>query len=108
MVCHGLSIIVVSSIRLDGTTECFIFKGALTKRIYEVYGDKIWALSLREGDMLTIDDLSSHNSQVAEELLSRRKPKVLLLPAYSPDLNPKEKMRNKVKPLLRRIKAKTA
>ena len=45
-----LSMTIVSSIRLDGTTESFVFEGALTKSIFEVYVQKILAPSLREGD----------------------------------------------------------
>ena len=91
-----LSMTVVSSIRLDGTTESFVFEGSLTKTIFEVYVQKILAPSLREGDIVIMDNLSSHKSQVAEEVIRNRKAKVLFLPAYSPDLNPIEKMfRNK-------------
>lgn len=105
---HVLSMTVVSSIRLDGTTESFVFEGSLTKSIFEVYVQKILAPSLREGDIVIMDNLSSHKSQVAEEEIRRRKAKVLFLPAYSPDLNPIEKMWSKVKQFLRGIKAKTA
>ena len=86
-----LSMTVVSSIRLDGTTESFVFEGSLTKTIFEVYVQKILAPSLREGDIVIMDNLSSHKSQVAEEVIRNRKAKVLFLPAYSPDLNPIEK-----------------
>ena len=102
-----LSMTIVSSIRLDGTTESFVFEGALTKTIFEVYVQKILAPSLREGDIVIMDNLSSHKSQVAEEVIRSRKAKVLFLPAYSPDLNPIEKMWSKVKQLLRGIRAKT-
>ena len=44
----------------------------------------------------------------AEEVIRNRKAEVLFLPAYSPDLNPIEKMWSKVKQLLRGIRAKTA
>ena len=94
-----LSMTVASSIHLDGTTESFVF---------EVYVQKILAPSLREGDIVIMDNLSSHKSQVAEEVIRSRKAKVLFLPAYSPDLNPIEKMWSKVKQLLRGIRAKTA
>lgn len=103
-----LSMTVVSSIRLDGTTESFVFEGSLTKTIFEVYVQKILAPSLREGDIVIMDNLSSHKSQVAEEVIRNRKAKVLFLPAYSPDLNPIEKMWSKVKQLLRGIRAKTS
>lgn len=83
---HVLSMSIVSSIRLDGTTESFVFEGALTKTIFEVYVLKILAPSLREGDIVIMDNLSSHKSRIAEEVIRSRKAEVLFLPAYSPIL----------------------
>lgn len=105
---HVLSMTVISSIRLDGTTESFVFEESPTKRLFEVYAEKILAPSLQEGDIVIMDNLSFHKSQVAEGLIRNRKAKVVFLPAYSPDLNPIEKMWSKVKQLLRGIKATTA
>lgn len=86
-------------------TESFVFDVTFAKRIFEVYIEKILAPSLREGDIVIMDNLSSHKSQVAEKFIRNRKTK---MPAYSPVLNPIEKMLSKVKQLLRGIKAKTA
>lgn len=105
---YVLSMTVESPIRLDGTTESFVFEGTLTKEIFETYVKEILAPSLREGDIVIMDNLSSHKSQVAEEVIRSRNAKVLFLSAYSPDLNPIEKMWSKMKQLLRGIKAKTA
>lgn len=85
---------------LDGTTERFVFEGDLTKRIFEAHIEKILTPSLRDGDIVIMDNLSSHKSKVAEELIRRRKEKVFFLFAHSPDLNPIEKMWSKVKLLL--------
>lgn len=49
----------VSSIRLDETIESLVFKGALTKRIFELYIGKAFALYWREDDIFIMDNLSS-------------------------------------------------
>ena len=79
---YVLSMTVESPIRLDGTTESFVFEGTLTKEIFETYVKEILAPSLREGDIVIMDNLSSHKSQVAEEVIRSRNAKVLFLSAY--------------------------
>ena len=88
---HVLSMTVVFFIHLDGITESFVFEGALTKNIFEkCISKKILAPSLREGDIVIMDNLSSPKSEVAEEVIRSRNAKVLFLPAHSPDLNPRK------------------
>jgi transposase len=54
-----------------------------------------------------MDNLASHKSQAAQAFAESRSAGYLFLPAYSPDLNPIEKMWGKVKQILRSIKART-
>ena len=45
-------ITILSSIRLDGHTESIVFTGALNKKIFESYLEKVLAPSLRPGDIV--------------------------------------------------------
>jgi transposase len=54
-----------------------------------------------------MDNLSVHKSQNACDAIKKKQAELLFLPAYSPDLNPIEKMWSKVKQILRDIKART-
>jgi transposase len=54
-----------------------------------------------------MDNLRAHKSQEACKSIRKRQAEVLFLPAYSPDFNPIEKMWNKTKQILRRIKPRT-
>jgi transposase len=54
-----------------------------------------------------MDNLSVHKSPVAEVEVALRQAEMRYLPAYSPDLNPIEKMWSKLKQLLRGMKART-
>ena len=57
--------------------------------------------------MVIADNLSSHKSAYAQNLLKARGNWMLFLPPYSPDLNPIEMAYSKLKAHLRRLKART-
>ena len=61
--------------------------------------------ALKEGDVVVMDNLRAHKSSAAQQAIGEHGARVLFLPAYSPDLNPIEKMWSKVKQLLRGFKA---
>ena len=53
-----------------------------------------------------MDNLSVHKSVRARALIEAKGAEVWDLPAYSPDLNPIEKMWSKIKSYLRKVKAR--
>jgi transposase len=63
--------------------------------------------TLRPGQVVVLDNLSSHNRRRVRELVESRGCELLFLPLYSPDLNPIEEAFSKVKGLLRRTGART-
>jgi transposase len=54
-----------------------------------------------------MDNLGAHKNQETLDLITQTGAQVLFLPAYSPDLNPIEKMWSKVKNFLRSAEART-
>ena len=62
---------------------------------------------LRTGDIVIMDHLSPHKNEVTVSLIEAAGASVRFLPAYSPDLNPIEKMWSKVKQSLRSAEART-
>ena len=63
--------------------------------------------SLRPGDVVILDNLMPHKSAETLALIEAAGASVRFLPAYSPDLNPIEKMWSKVKASLRAAEART-
>lgn len=63
--------------------------------------------TLRPGDIVVMDNLSSHKSDPTLALITQAGAQVASLPAYSPNLNPIEKMWSEVKALLRAAQART-
>lgn len=101
------TVTVLSSIRLDGETESIMFDGAVDRKMFDAYIEKILAPSLRPGDIVIMDNLSSHKSEKARQAVESKSAICMFLPAYSPDYNPIEKMWSKVKQILRGVKART-
>ena len=62
---------------------------------------------LREGDVVVMDNLSSHKRPIIAQLVADAGAELVYLPPYSPDLNPIEMMWSKVKSVLRTIGART-
>jgi len=58
---------------------------------------------LRPGDIVIMDNLSSHNRARTRELIESAGAELVFLPPYSPDLNPIEMIFAKVKQLLRSL-----
>jgi len=63
--------------------------------------------SLRPGDIVVADNLSSHKIAGVREAIEAVGASILYLPPYSPDLNPIEKLFSKLKALLRRAATRT-
>ena len=98
---------VISTIRLDGGQAPFMFKGTLDGALFAVYVEKVLAPTLKEGDMVVMDNLSAHKVAGAFRPIHEKGASVLFLPPYSPDYNPIELAWSKVKAALRKAKAAT-
>lgn len=98
---------MISSVRLDGSTACMVVDGATTKDIFKAYVEQILLPTLREGDIVVLDNLSAHKNKEVVNLIESVGAEVWFLPPYSPDLNPIEKMWSKIKSILRTLKART-
>jgi transposase len=98
---------LLSSLRIDGTTEALVFDGALNGEIFEEYVRKCLAPTLKEGDIVVMDNLSSHKRESLKEIVEKRGAKIEYLPAYSPDFNPVENMWSKLKNQLCKVKERS-
>jgi transposase len=98
---------LLSSVRLDGTFVPLCFDGALNGEIFLKYITDFLAPTLKPGDIVFMDQLSSHKVAGVAEAIEAREAFVIYLPQYSPDLNPIENMWSKIKAYLRKVKART-
>jgi len=98
---------MMASLRLDGRTECMTLEGATDTESFRAYVEVVLVPTLQSGDIVVMDNLSPHKSDPTLALITQAAAQVVFLPAYSPDLNPIEKMWSKVKALLRAAEART-
>jgi transposase len=99
---------MLSSIRLNGDTECVVFDGAVDKKMFTAYMEDMLLPELVPGDIVIMDNLSSHKNSFDINKFTSQGVTIKYLPPYSPDLNPIEKMWSKVKTKLREYQARDA
>ena len=97
----------IAGLRNDGLVAPSIIDTPMTKAIFEIYVETQLAPTLEDGDVVICDNLASHKSERAKEILKERGAWFLFLPPYSPDLNPIEMAFSKLKAHLSRIGART-
>ena len=68
------------------------FQGGTTADKFLNYLKEILISTLRPGDIVVMDNLRTHHVQAVGELLRDAGAEAIYLPAYSPDLNPIEKL----------------
>jgi transposase len=104
---HWHTTTLIGAVRVDGSTACMAIEGATDTEVFQAYVRQVLCPTLRSGDVVIMDNLSPHKSEPTLLLMEQAGAQVLFLPAYSPDLNPIEKMWSKVKACLRSAEART-
>ena len=98
---------ILSSIRANGEMVPHVFEGALNGELFKAYISQCLAPNLHKGDIVIMDNLSSHKVKGVIDPIITAGARVIYLPPYSPDLNPIEMMWSKMKAYLRKVKART-
>jgi len=106
---HWKTTTMISALRIDGVIKeaTMLFDGPMNAATFLGWVERCLAPSLRAGDVVVMDNLSSHKVAGVEEAIDRAGASVWWQPPYSPDLNPIEKLWSKIKSWLRRAMADT-
>lgn len=97
----------VAGLKCDGLVAPWVIDAPMNRVIFEAYVETQLAPALRPGDVVILDNLSSHKSEKAKAIVRARGAWLLFLPPYSPDLNPIEMAFAKLKAHLRAAAART-
>lgn len=92
---------------MTASTPPWVIDGAMNAEMFALYIETQLAPTLRPGDVVILDNLSSHKNPGAAAALRSVGAWFLFLPPYSPDLNPIEMAFSKLKSLIRKAAART-
>jgi transposase len=104
---HWKTTTVVAGLTTRGMIAPFVLSGPINRDAFEAYVEKVLAPELREGDIVVMDNLSSHKGPRTRSLIKAAGANLLFLPPYSPDFNPIENAFAKLKALLRKAAERT-
>jgi transposase len=104
---HWKTTTFVAALRCDALTAPMVIDGAIDGAAFLAYVRAFLCPTLRSGDIVIADNLSSHKVAGVREAIEATGATLRYLPPYSPDLNPIEKLFAKLKALLRRAGPRT-
>ena len=98
---HWKTTTFVGALRQDGMTAPCVFDGPMNGETFLAWVEQFLVPTLRRGDIVVMDNLSSHKVKGVHEAIEAVGATLRYLPQYSPDLNPIEQFFAKLKSLLR-------
>ena len=104
---HWKTTTFLAALRIGGLTAPLAVDGPINADIFEAYVRQQLTRTLSPGDIVIMDNLSSHKGAGVRNAIEAVEAKVVFLPPYSPDFNPIEQVFSKLKALLRKAKERT-
>lgn len=99
---HWKTTTFIGALTLRGFIAPFVIDRPVNRIIFETYVEKVLLPELRPGDVIVMDNLSSHKGPRVREMIESVGARLEYLPPYSPDFNPIENAFSKLKALLRK------
>ncbi len=99
---HWKTLTFIAALRHDRIDAPWVIDGPINGELFLLYVEKILAPTLKEGDVVVLDNLGSHKGRAARAAVRAKGAHLLFLPPYSPDLNPIEQVFSKLKHLMRK------
>ena len=87
----------IAGLRVDELAVPWVLDGPMNRVAFETYIETPLAPCLQPWEVVIADNLSSHKFAVAQAFLTAQGNWLLLLPPFSPDLNPIEMAFSKLK-----------
>lgn len=104
---HWKTTTFLAGLRTSGLTAPLVVDGAINGAIFLAYVRQQLVPTLRAGDVVIMDNLSSHKRTGVREAIESVGAALMFLPPYSPDLNPIENAFAKFKWLLKSAPERT-
>lgn len=99
---RGRHVSMVAALTLDGITALMTVRGGVKARLFARFVHTRLVPTLRPGDIVVWDNLNLHKRTDFIEAIEAAGASVMMLPRYSPDLNPIEAAWGKAKAWIRK------
>lgn len=103
----GNNVTVLGAVSLAGLVEAMTIEGSTDGQVFTTFIQRILAPALRPGQVIIMDNLSSHKVDGIQEAIEAAGARLEYLPSYAPDLSPIEGYWSKFKAILRTKAART-
>lgn len=104
---HWKTTTFVAGLRTNGIAAPFVLDGPINRIAFETYVEKVLVPELGPGDIVIMDNLSSHKGPKVRQMIEAASATLRFLPPYSPDFNPIENAFSKLKAHLRKAAERT-
>lgn len=104
---HWRTLTFLAALRIDRIEAPCVIDGPINGEMFRAYVDKFLVPTLRPGDIVIMDNLSSHKGMQTRELIEAAGAMLMFLPPYSPNFNPIENAFAKLKAMLRKAAERT-
>src|SRR5438552_6209040 len=98
---HWKTTTLIAALGLEGVRCSTVVDGPVNADVFTSFVEQVLCPTLGPDDIVVMDNLSSHKGRRVRELIEARGARLMLLPPYSPDLNPIEMIFSKIKQALR-------
>ena len=98
---HWKTTTFIAGLRHDRIVAPAVFDGPMDADCFRAYVKEVLAPCLSPGDIVILDNLSTHKVSGIWEPIASAGASLRYLPPYSPDMNPIERVWSKVKAMLR-------
>ena len=104
---HWKTTTLIAALGIDGVRCSTVVDGAVNRDVFEAFIEQVLVPALKPGDVVVMDNLSSHKGSRVREMIEGAGAELHYQPPYSPDLNPIEQVFSKIKQLLRSLACRT-
>lgn len=108
---HRRTTTVIGAMDLSGIRASMVMEGAMDREAFELFLEQVLVPTLRPGEVVVMDNLSSHKGGRVKKLIRSAGCRLVYLPPYlppySPDLSPIEPGFGKFKTLLRKLRPRS-
>jgi transposase len=104
---HWKTTTFIAGLRPTGIVAPMVLDGPINHDAFTAYVEYLLVPELQPGDVVMMDNLSSHKGQNIRDMIEAAGATLVYLPPYSPDFNPIENAFAKLKALLRKAAERT-